>query len=194
MPIPAIKSSSTGTGPPVIPAINLKDEIDEKQARRSLLNGHIIRRRFSSDLMRLLSRAAVIAIVASHIVYGQPTVDLLVIQTAIDTALRAGVMDATRTLPPAAFALVVADQRGWRARDREINRRQRPANGLCSILRRAMCAHLQRLSMSFMDQNWRSTLPVGYSSGGDVGALVQDWSIPRPSPATCHRSSRYCCG
>jgi ATP-binding cassette subfamily B protein len=162
-----IPSAATGATADVEAANRRKDDIDEK-IFGAAFDGHIMRRFLG--FMRpyrgrlLLAVACVVLFTLSQLLIP------LVIRTAIDKVLLAGVMD-TRLLAYTALAFA-----GIVAVNALANLGQEIIVGktgerILFDLRRAMYAHLQRLSMSFMDQTEVGRLMSRLQ--GDVGALQE---------------------
>lgn len=160
-------ATATGAGADAEAANQRKDDLDEK-IFGAAFNGHIMRRFLG--FMRpyrarlLLAVACVVLFTLSQLLIP------LVIGTAIDKVLVAGVMD-TRLLAYAALAFA-----GIVAINALANLGQEVIVGktgerILFDLRRAMYEHLQRLSMSFMDQTEVGRLMSRLQ--GDVGALQE---------------------
>jgi len=148
-------------------ANKLQDEIDEK-IFGAAFNGQIIRRfvLFMRPYRRRLLAAVgcVVVFTASQLLIP------LLIGTAIDKGLASGAMDARLlTLSVLAFALVVSVN-ALASLGQEIIV-GKTGERILFDLRRAMYAHLQKLSMSFMDQTEVGRLMSRLQ--GDVGALQE---------------------
>jgi ATP-binding cassette subfamily B protein len=148
-------------------ANKLQDEIDEK-IFGAAFNGQIIRRfvLFMRPYRRRLQAAVACVVVFTA---SQLLIPLL-IGTAIDKGLAPGAMDARLlTMSVLAFALVVSVN-ALASLGQEIIV-GKTGERILFDLRRAMYAHLQKLSMSFMDQTEVGRLMSRLQ--GDVGALQE---------------------
>ena len=148
-------------------AIRLKDEIDER-IFGAAFDGKVIRRFIG--FMRPYRRRLLIAVGCVVLFTGSQLLIPLIIRHAIDTALVPGATDV-RALSFAmiAFALVIAVN-ALANLGQEIMV-GKTGERILFDLRRAMYAHLQRLSMSFMDKTEVGRLMSRLQ--GDVGALQE---------------------
>ncbi len=145
----------------------LKDENDEK-IFGAAFNGHIISRFFG--FMRPYRRQLMLAIACVLLFTASQLLIPLVIRTAIDKALVPGAIDVRLlTLTAAAFAAVVAvNALASLGQETSVGK---TGERILFDLRRAMYAHLQQLSMSFMDKTEVGRLMSRLQ--GDVGALQE---------------------
>ncbi len=148
-------------------ANKIRDDVDE-QIFGAAFNGHVIRRfgRFMRPYRRPLSIAVacVVLFTASQLMIP------LVIRTAIDKVLVPGVTDV-RLLSLIALAFVaVAAVNALASLGQEVIV-GKTGERILFDLRRAMYAHLQQLSMSFMDKTEVGRLMSRLQ--GDVGALQE---------------------
>ncbi len=166
MPISIARTKSSSTAG-VDSATKLKDEIDEK-IFGAAFNGHIIRRFIG--FMRPYRGPLILAIGCVVLFTASQLLIPLVIRTAIDTALVPGVMDVRVLMLIALAFAVVISVNAVASLGQEIIV-GKTGERILFDLRRAMYAHLQRLSMSFMDQTEVGRLMSRLQ--GDVGALQE---------------------
>ena len=161
------KTASLGRTAGLGAANKLKDEIDEK-IFGAAFNGHIVRRFIG--FMRPYRRRLMLAVGCVVLFTASQLLIPLVIRTAIDKALVPGAMDVRLlTFTALAFAMVVSVN-ALASLGQEIIV-GKTGERILFDLRRAMYAHLQRLSMSFMDQTEVGRLMSRLQ--GDVGALQE---------------------
>lgn len=148
-------------------ANRLKDEIDER-IFGAAFDGKVIRRFVS--FMHPYRRALMCAIGCVVIFTGTQLLMPLTIRHAIDTALVPGALDVDALgLHALVFALVIAVNAAANLGQELIV--GKTGERILFDLRRAMYAHLQQLSMSFMDKTEVGRLMSRLQ--GDVGALQE---------------------
>lgn len=148
-------------------ANRLKDEIDER-IFGAAFDGKVIRRFVS--FMHPYRRALMCAIGCVVIFTGTQLLIPLTIRHAIDTALVPGALDVDALgLHALVFALVIAVNAAANLGQELIV--GKTGERILFDLRRAMYAHLQQLSMSFMDKTEVGRLMSRLQ--GDVGALQE---------------------
>ena len=161
------KPAAPGRADVLDAAIKLKDEIDER-IFGAAFDGKVIRRFIG--FMRPYRRRLLLAVACVVLFTGSQLLIPLIIRHAIDSALVPGAMNVgALAFAASVFALVISVNAAANLAQETIV--GKTGERILFDLRRAMYAHLQRLSMSFMDKTEVGRLMSRLQ--GDVGALQE---------------------
>ena len=169
MPVSLDHTQASGAGRALArdAAIRLKDDIDERIFGRAF-DGKVIRRFIG--FMQPYRRRLLVAVGCVVLFTGSQLLIPLIIRHAIDSALVPGATDrGALAFAAIAFALVISVNAAANLAQETIV--GKTGERILFDLRRAMYAHLQRLSMSFMDKTEVGRLMSRLQ--GDVGALQE---------------------